>query len=208
MSLAMAEDVMGGFEAPVRKVPEPNFFLVGAAKSGSTSLAEYLRQHPDVFMPGGEDFAMKEPMHFCDPIPPWQEKYRDFNTYLSLFADAGDCKAIGEGSVAYLAWPGAETRIHNRYPDARIIIVLQKPGRPRVLLVQLPVSAGHGAGPVARARAGRRGETGGGPGVVARELVPGTARCSTSGSGTTPTISSGSSAVFRGNRSTSCCRRT
>ena len=128
MGLAIEEAVaVSGSETQPRDVPQPNFFIVGAAKSGSTSLAEYLRQHPDVFMPGGEDFAKKEPMHFCDPIPPWQEKYRDFNTYLSLFADAGDRKAVGEGSVAYLAWPGAETRIHDRYPDARIIIVLRNP---------------------------------------------------------------------------------
>ena len=57
-------------------VPQPNFFLVGAAKSGSTSLAEYLGQHPEIFMSGGDDFATKEPMHFCDPIPPWPRSGR------------------------------------------------------------------------------------------------------------------------------------
>jgi hypothetical protein len=122
-----AKSVAGVTEAPERGVPEPNFFLVGAAKSGSTSLVEYLRQHPDVFMPDGRDFLTKEPMHFCEPIPPWQAKYRDFNTYLSLFAEAGNRKAIGEGSVAYLASPGAETRIQARYPHAKIIIVLRNP---------------------------------------------------------------------------------
>jgi hypothetical protein len=127
MELVEEAAAVNGSQAGARGVPEPNFFIVGAAKSGSTSLAEYLRQHPDVFMPGGEDFGMKEPMHFCDPIPPWQEKYRDFNTYLSLFADAGNRKAVGEASVAYLASPGAETRIYNRYPDAKIIIVLRNP---------------------------------------------------------------------------------
>ena len=28
----------------------PNLFIVGAAKSGTTSLHNYLHQHPDVFM--------------------------------------------------------------------------------------------------------------------------------------------------------------
>jgi hypothetical protein len=108
-----------------RAVCEPNFFIVGAAKAGTTSLYHYLRQHPDVFMP-----ADKEPWHFCglpDPAPYSADRYRDFNKYLELFAEAGRCKAIGEASVSYLVSPGAEERIYARYPDARIIIVLRNP---------------------------------------------------------------------------------
>jgi hypothetical protein len=120
------DDAVVESELNTAAIREPNFFIVGAAKAGSTSLVEYLRQHPDVFMPGG-DFSRKEPAHFCDPIPPWQEKYRDVDTYLGLFADAGDRKAVGEASVAYLAWPGTESRIYARYPHARIVIVLRNP---------------------------------------------------------------------------------
>ncbi|TAP38272.1 hypothetical protein EYR97_01310 [Alteromonas sp. KUL42] len=29
---------------------KPNFFLIGASKSGTTSLYHYLKQHPDIFM--------------------------------------------------------------------------------------------------------------------------------------------------------------
>jgi hypothetical protein len=111
------------------KTREPNFFVVGAAKAGTTSLVEYLRRHPDVFMPGGE-MSRKEPSHFCDllgPVPPWLEKYRDFDSYLELFAEAGDCQAVGEASVGYLTSAGSEARIHARFPDARIIILLRNP---------------------------------------------------------------------------------
>jgi hypothetical protein len=114
---------------PTAKTREPNFFVVGAAKAGTTSLVEYLRRHPDVFMPGGE-MSQKEPSHFCDllgPVPPWLEKYREFNSYLELFADAGECRAVGEASVGYLTSAGAENRIHARFPDARIIIMLRNP---------------------------------------------------------------------------------
>ncbi len=38
------------------KVLWPNLFIVGAVKSGTTSLYAYLRQHPDIFFP-----EMKEP---------------------------------------------------------------------------------------------------------------------------------------------------
>jgi hypothetical protein len=106
-------------------VPEPNFFIVGAAKAGTTSLYEYLRQHPDVFMPKD-----KEPWHFCDlkePAPYCAVQSLDFNAYLALFAEAGDRRAVGEASVSYLTSPGAESRIYARYPDARIIILLRNP---------------------------------------------------------------------------------
>lgn len=119
--VSAAEKTTSGAE-----IREPNFFIVGAAKAGTTSLHEYLRQHPDVFMPGG-DLSRKEPSHFCDPIPPWQEAYRDFNTYRALFAEARDEKAVGEASAGYLISPGAEARIHARYPHARIVIVLRNP---------------------------------------------------------------------------------
>ena len=120
------EKAASGPERPADAVPEPNFFVAGSAKSGSTSLVEYLGQHPDVFMPRG-DFTVKEPAHFCDPIPPWQEAFRDFDTYLGLFAEAGNCRAIGEATMAYLTTPGSERRIHDRYPHARIIFVLRNP---------------------------------------------------------------------------------
>lgn len=110
----------------VAGVPQPNFFIVGSAKAGSTSLVHYLAQHPEVFMPSG-DFSRKEPAHFCDPIPPWQAQYKDFNNYLRLFEEAGHCKAIGEASVTYLISAGAEERIHAKYPHAKIIIILRNP---------------------------------------------------------------------------------
>lgn len=112
--------------AAPRGACEPNFFIVGAAKAGTTSLYHYLRQHPDVFMPEGA----KEPWHFCglpDPAPSSADRYRDFSKYLELFAEAGSCKAIGEASVSYLTSPEAAERIYARYPDARIIIVLRNP---------------------------------------------------------------------------------
>ena len=40
-------------------MPLPNFLIVGAAKSGTTSLYRYLQDHPEVFMP-----EMKEPDFF------------------------------------------------------------------------------------------------------------------------------------------------
>jgi len=106
---------------------EPNFFVVGAPRAGTTSLWHYLRQHPDVLMPSTSD--TKEPSHFADPLPTWAEPFRDRSAYLKLFATPGTEKAIGEASPTYLGSEGCAQRIHDAYPDARIIISLRQPAR-------------------------------------------------------------------------------
>ena len=85
----------------------PNFLIVGAAKSGTTSLYHYLRQHPQVFMPE----QIKETLFFCGltarhfPGPGGHYADRAVETweaYKQFFGDAGACIARGEACVAYL----------------------------------------------------------------------------------------------------------
>src|SRR6266581_8341919 len=61
----------------------PDFFISGAARSGTTSLWQYLRQHPDIYMP--PVFELKEPSHFCDR---YKFAMKDWDAYLGLFAEA------------------------------------------------------------------------------------------------------------------------
>ena len=106
-------------------VTHPNFFLVGASRSGTTSLYYYLRQHPDIHMP--TTLAGKEPSFFCDLTPPWAEAYRTYDRYLTLFAKGGRCAAVGDASTSYLVAPESAGRIRERYPDARIVVILRDP---------------------------------------------------------------------------------
>ncbi len=101
----------------------PNFFIVGAAKSGTTSMYEYLRQHPQIFMS-----KVKEPYFFgrdLEIVPYWC--IRDEAKYLKLFAGAGNAKRIGEGSVWYLCSREAAREIKAFSPSARILIMLRNP---------------------------------------------------------------------------------
>lgn len=112
-------------EAPSR---EPNFFIAGASRSGTTSMWHYLRQHPDIFMPGElEEWWEKEPSFFCDLTPFWAVKYRNIDAYLSLFDSAKLEKAIGEASANYLICPESPSRIRQQFPGAKIIIMLRNP---------------------------------------------------------------------------------
>jgi hypothetical protein len=98
----------------------PNFFIAGAARSATTSLWEYLRQHPDVYMP--PVFELKEPSFFCDTYG-----MKDWKEYLALFNEGRGRKMIGEASGPYLTSPEAPGRIHEAIPDARFIISLRNP---------------------------------------------------------------------------------
>ena len=101
----------------------PNFFVVGAAKCGTTSLHHYLSQHPQVFMP-----KLKELHYFCTDLElgdGWH--IEDQETYLRLFEDAVDQKALGEASPWYLFSKVTPYAIKEFTPDAKIIIMLRPP---------------------------------------------------------------------------------
>ena len=104
---------------------EPNFFIVGAPKSGTTNMSYYLMQHPQVFMPEN-----LEPYYFARLDIPQNHKrdiIRDEEKYLNLFKNAKNCKAIGESSPVYLSCPHAALEIKNRFPNSKIIISIRNP---------------------------------------------------------------------------------
>ncbi len=99
----------------------PDFFIVGAAKSGTTSMYEYLRQHPDIYMP-----ATKWINYFNTDLES-PGNCRDRDEYLSFFAGAGHEKRVGEASESYLYSKQAAHGIHAACPQADIIIMLRNP---------------------------------------------------------------------------------
>jgi len=98
----------------------PNFFIAGAARSGTTSLWQYLLQHPDIFMPS--DITHKEPSYFCDTYG-----IESLDQYLALFSGATTKKMVGEASGTYLTSPESPIRIRRMIPDAKFIIMLRNP---------------------------------------------------------------------------------
>ncbi|SFU31632.1 sulfotransferase family protein [Alicyclobacillus macrosporangiidus] len=111
----------------------PNFFIIGSAKAGTSSLQQYLSQHPQVFMS-----AIKEPHYLCaEHFPPkftgpGDEGFSEHITrtreqYLSLFAKADGYRVIGEASVYYLSFPSTAQRIKELNPAAKLVAVLRNP---------------------------------------------------------------------------------
>ena len=107
---------------PKSEPRHPDLFLVGAPRSGTTSLYTYLKQHPDIYLS-----VLKEPCFFSTDLTPPPQAIRDQETYLGLFADARQETRLGEGSVWYLMSQKAPWGIRQLSPDARILVMLRNP---------------------------------------------------------------------------------
>ncbi len=125
----------------------PNFLVIGAPKSGTTSLHNYLSQHPDIYMS-----SAKEPHFFAfvGGIPDFRgpddenlrgitgtperlqnQKYKNATTdeqdYRRLFDGVRTEKAVGESSVGYMYFPESADLIRDRLPGAKLIAILRNP---------------------------------------------------------------------------------
>ena len=100
---------------------QPNFFIVGAPKCGTTAMQSYLSQHPDIFMPSRKE------LHFFGTDFTSPAYVRDPAEYLGHFSEATGVARIGEASVYYLYSKVAAEEIKAYCPDAKIIIMLRSP---------------------------------------------------------------------------------
>lgn len=111
----------------------PTFLVIGASRSGTTSLHHYLDQHPEIFMS-----PVKSPNFFVsgDELPLWENPVlramarqwvADRGTYEALFYGVGEEKAIGEVSPVYLQSLRAPGRIHAMCPSVKLVAILREP---------------------------------------------------------------------------------
>ena len=105
----------------------PNLLIVGAAKCGTTSLHNYLKQHPDIFMT-----AHKEPHFLINSEIGTRRVHKAVTTleaYKKMFETERDYRYKGESSVMYLAFPEFSINNIKKYldPDVKIIIMLRSP---------------------------------------------------------------------------------
>lgn len=102
---------------------KPDFFIVGAPKSGTTALYHYLKLHPDVFLS-----EVKEPHFFGADLYFKKIWYNnDERQYLSYFEGVKNEKRVGEASTSYLYSLRAAEEIKKFSPKADIIIILRNP---------------------------------------------------------------------------------
>lgn len=97
------------------------FFVVGAQKSGTTALDDYLRQHPEICM------ASRKEVHFFDNDYLFAGGHRDYSAYHSFFNPQPPQRICGETTPSYMYWLTAPMRIWEYNPEARLILILRNP---------------------------------------------------------------------------------
>ena len=108
----------------------PNFIIIGAFRSGTTSLYYYLRQHPQIFLSPIKEtnfLAYDAEADSRRPDPFQRFRVKTFAHYEGLFSSVGNESAIGEVSPLYLTRPLAADRIRQYMPDAKLIAILRNP---------------------------------------------------------------------------------
>ena len=110
----------------------PTFLVIGAGKSGTTSIHEYLRQHPRISLP------LEKETHFFaldKTLPPSNlfakgrpaSALDDLDAYLASFEAKGPDEIRGEVCPSYIVDFNAPGNIKRYIPDVKIIAVLRNP---------------------------------------------------------------------------------
>ena len=103
-----------------------DFFIVGAPKSGTTSLYNYLQAHPEICMS-----IKKEPNFFSNEEINKQGLYYNrkcitsYEDYHKLFLNRTESQIIGESSVSYLFYPDIASKLYDYNSNAKIIVLLR-----------------------------------------------------------------------------------
>ena len=111
----------------------PNFFIIGAAKAGTSSLHEYFVQHPEVFMSRSKDTAF---FSFYNRSIDWngpggaalsKRFIGNLSDYQDQFSGARSEIAIGESSPGYLHSSNAVRGISRHIESPKFIVILRHP---------------------------------------------------------------------------------
>lgn len=97
---------------------KPNFLGIGAAKSGTTTIARVLNRHPEIFM------SIPKELHFFD-ADEFDESEDSLNEYFNNFEEN---LIVGEFTPSYMFVPDASVRIKEHLgTDIKFLAILRNP---------------------------------------------------------------------------------
>ena len=97
--------------------------IVGAQKSGTTALSEFLDQHPKIQMALGKETHLFDGKKFDDN---WSADEIS-NKYECYFPNSASADLMGEATPIYLYFPEIAERLSNYNPDLKLILILRDP---------------------------------------------------------------------------------
>jgi hypothetical protein len=98
-----------------------SFVIGGTQKGGTSALASFLRQHPQICMP-----ADRKELHFFDREEEFSGK-PGYRGYHASFRPEKKQTAIGEATPIYMYWNPAPVRIWTYNPGMKWIVILREP---------------------------------------------------------------------------------
>ena len=97
------------------------FVIAGTQKGGTTALASYLYEHPEIGMP-----TVKE-VHFFDTETHFASEEVDYAAYHAHYRPAVRGRLLGDATPIYMYWAPAPQRIQRYNPAMRLIMMLRNP---------------------------------------------------------------------------------
>jgi hypothetical protein len=96
------------------------FLICGTQKGGTTALADYLRQHPRLFIPEEKElhFFDDETGNWCRP---------DIRNYHRSFRTSGENQIWGEATPVYMYWEPSIKRIWQYNQQMKMVVMLRNP---------------------------------------------------------------------------------
>jgi hypothetical protein len=93
-----------------------DFIVIGAPRSGTTAIASYLGDHPDIVVSSPKETHFFD-AHYADGV----------DSISAYFAHRGTERIAGEATPAYLVSPWVPERIATTVPDVKLIATLREP---------------------------------------------------------------------------------
>lgn len=107
--------------APGVPVERVGCVIAGTQKGGTTALASYLYEHPEVCIPG------KKEVHFFDTEKMFNGPVGDYASYHAVFAPTSRQSLVCDATPIYMYWDPVPHRIWRYNPAMKWIFVLRNP---------------------------------------------------------------------------------
>ena len=104
----------------------PDFVIIGAQKSGTTSLYNFIIRHPTIAPASRKELDYFSMQYYLGEL--WYRS--NFPTSLSRhhhYKKTGQKLLSGEASPSYLFYPRVSGRMRENLPDAKLIVILRNP---------------------------------------------------------------------------------
>ena len=103
--------------------PRLGFMIVGAQKCGTTALAHFLSQHPEIGMASPKEVHLFDAPHYSTDWTPEQIDKR----YGSRFTHCTGARILGEATPSYMFVPEIGRELERYNPDLKLIVLLRDP---------------------------------------------------------------------------------